>query len=187
MCCSDGVQPRAASRRTEPVPPGTSSVARPAITRNRCHAASVPGVDSMEAFLQAAAEFAVADLELQAEPSAAAAAQQSLDESGLLLLGEVHGVRENPLLVRALMRMFGLTSLALEWPVTWRLRWRPSWPGTRLPIIVHPRLRRHARRGAERRRFLRGCLGAGDCRPADRLPAHAVRGRSEEHTSELQS
>jgi len=101
----------------------------------RGHDARVPGVDSMEAFLQAAAEFAVADLELQAEPSAAAAAQQSLDESGLLLLGEVHGVRENPLLVRALMRMFGLTSLALEWPVTWRLRWRPSWPGTRLPII----------------------------------------------------
>ncbi len=53
----------------------------------------VPGVDSMEAFLQAAAEFVVADLELQAEPSAAAAAQRSLDDSGLLLLGEVHGVR----------------------------------------------------------------------------------------------
>jgi len=70
----------------------------------------------MEAFLQAAAEFVVADLELQAEPSAAAAAQRSLDESGLLLLGEVHGVRENPLLIRALIRMFGLTSLALEWP-----------------------------------------------------------------------
>jgi hypothetical protein len=68
----------------------------------------------MEAFFQAAAEFVVADLELQAEPSAAV--QRSLDESGLLLLGEVHGVRENPLLIRALMQMFGLTSLALEWP-----------------------------------------------------------------------
>jgi hypothetical protein len=58
----------------------------------------------------------VTDLELDAEPSAVAAAERSLDESGLLLLGEVHGVRENPLLIRALMQLFGLTSLALEWP-----------------------------------------------------------------------
>jgi hypothetical protein len=70
----------------------------------------------MEALLQAAAEFVVTDLELDAEPSAVAAAERSLDESGLLLLGEVHGVRENPLLIRALMQLFGLTSLALEWP-----------------------------------------------------------------------
>jgi len=61
----------------------------------------------MEAFLQAAAEFVVTDLELKAEPSAVAAAQRSLDESGLLLLGEVHGVMENPLLIRALMQVFG--------------------------------------------------------------------------------
>lgn len=84
--------------------------------RGRCDAARVPSVDSLEALLQAAAEFVVADLELQAEPSAAAAAQRSLDDSGLLLLGEVHGVKENPLLIRALMQMLGLTSLALEWP-----------------------------------------------------------------------
>ncbi len=70
----------------------------------------------MDAFLRAAAEFVVADLELAAEPSAVSAAQRSLDDSGLLLLGEVHGVRENPLLIRALMQAFGLTSLALEWP-----------------------------------------------------------------------
>jgi hypothetical protein len=70
----------------------------------------------MEAFLQAAAEFVVADVELQADSSAAVAARRSIDNSGLLLLGEVHGVKENPLLIRALMQMFGLTSLALEWP-----------------------------------------------------------------------
>jgi hypothetical protein len=70
----------------------------------------------MEAFRQAAAEFVVTDLELEAEPSAVGAARRSLDDSGLLLLGEVHGVSENPLLVRALMQVFGLTSLALEWP-----------------------------------------------------------------------
>ncbi|HEY1345670.1 MAG TPA: hypothetical protein VGF54_11825 [Streptosporangiaceae bacterium] len=76
----------------------------------------MPGVDSIEAFVQAAAEFAVAGLELRAEPSAVSAARRSLDDSGLLLLGEVHGVAENPLLIRALMQVFGLTSLALEWP-----------------------------------------------------------------------
>jgi hypothetical protein len=47
---------------------------------------------------------------------ALAAARRSLDSAGLLLLGEIHGVGENPLLIRALMQAFGLTSLALEWP-----------------------------------------------------------------------
>ena len=62
------------------------------------------------------AEFVVTDLDLVIEPRARAAARQSLDSSGLLLLGEIHGVRENPLLIHALMNAFGLTSLALEWP-----------------------------------------------------------------------
>jgi hypothetical protein len=62
------------------------------------------------------AEFAVTDPGLVIEPPARAAAQRSLDSAGLLLLGEIHGVRENPLLIRALMQAFGLTSLALEWP-----------------------------------------------------------------------
>jgi hypothetical protein len=61
-------------------------------------------------------EFAVIDPGLVIEPPALAAARRSLDSAGLLLLGETHGVRENPLLIRALMRAFGLTSLALEWP-----------------------------------------------------------------------
>lgn len=58
----------------------------------------------------------VTDVGLVIEPRALTAARQSLDSSGLLLLGEVHGVRENPLLIRALMQAFELTSLALEWP-----------------------------------------------------------------------
>jgi hypothetical protein len=76
----------------------------------------VPCVASPEALLRAAAGFVVADLDLVTEPAALAVAQRSLDDSGLLLLGEVHGVRGNPLLIRALMQAFGLTSLALEWP-----------------------------------------------------------------------
>jgi hypothetical protein len=61
-------------------------------------------------------EFVVEDLGLVVEPAALAAAGRSLDSCGLLLLGEMHGVRENPLVIRALMQAFGLTSLALEWP-----------------------------------------------------------------------
>ena len=71
---------------------------------------------SVEALAQAIAGFVVEDLDLELDPAAVAAAQRSVEESGLLLLGEVHGVRENPLLARALMRVFGLRRLALEWP-----------------------------------------------------------------------
>jgi hypothetical protein len=76
----------------------------------------VPCVASLDAFDTAVAGFAVEDLGLVIEPAALTAAGRSLDSSGLLLLGEMHGVRENPLLIRALMQAFGLTSLALEWP-----------------------------------------------------------------------
>jgi hypothetical protein len=73
-------------------------------------------VGSIVELERAAADFAVVDLELVIEPAALAAARRSLAESGFLLLGEVHGVRENPIVIRALMRAFGLTGLALEWP-----------------------------------------------------------------------
>jgi hypothetical protein len=76
----------------------------------------VPSVASLDALHRAVAEFSVTDLDLVIEPPALAAARRSLDSAGLLLLGEAHGVRENPLLIRALMQALGLTSLALEWP-----------------------------------------------------------------------
>jgi len=76
----------------------------------------VPCVASLDALHRAIAAFVVIDLDLVIEPPALAAALRSLDSSGLLLLGEIHGVRENPLLIRAFMKAFGLTSLALEWP-----------------------------------------------------------------------
>jgi hypothetical protein len=76
----------------------------------------MPGVASVDALHRAVTEFGVTDPGLVIEPSALAAARRSLDSSGLLLLGETHGVQENPLLIRALMLAFGLTSLALEWP-----------------------------------------------------------------------
>jgi len=76
----------------------------------------VPSVASLDALHRAVAEFGVTDPGLMIEPAALEAARRSLDSSGLLLLGEAHGVRENPLLIRALMLALGLTSLALEWP-----------------------------------------------------------------------
>lgn len=55
------------------------------------------------------------DLNLEIEPAALAAARRSVDESGFLLLGEVHGARENPLVIRSVMRALGISGLALEW------------------------------------------------------------------------
>lgn len=76
----------------------------------------MPSVASLKALERAVAQFELGELELAIEPPALHAVRRSLDESGLLLLGEVHGVRENPLIARALVRAFGLNALALEWP-----------------------------------------------------------------------
>jgi hypothetical protein len=76
----------------------------------------MPALASMAQFRQAVADFPVGEFEVAAEPAARAEAERSLAESGFLLLGEVHGVRENPLIIAALLRSFGLTGLALEWP-----------------------------------------------------------------------
>jgi hypothetical protein len=76
----------------------------------------MPGVASLEAFQRAVDEFDISSCRLSIDPAALAAARQSVDQSGLLLLGEVHGVRQNPLLARALMVALDVTGLALEWP-----------------------------------------------------------------------
>lgn len=82
----------------------------------RCDAGYVPSADSLAAFRAAISAFPVGAPALEVTAAARAAASCSLASSGLLLLGEVHGVSENPLLIRALMAEFGLTSLGLEWP-----------------------------------------------------------------------
>jgi hypothetical protein len=51
----------------------------------------MPRVTSVEALAQAATGFVVDDVDLAVEPAAAAAAQRSLNDSDLLLLGEMHG------------------------------------------------------------------------------------------------
>jgi hypothetical protein len=75
----------------------------------------VPTVSTVEELEQAAASFPLTDLDLETETTAVAAVRRSVDESGFLLLGEVHGVRENPLVIRSLMRALGMSGLALEW------------------------------------------------------------------------
>jgi hypothetical protein len=76
----------------------------------------MPAVSTLDDLREAVADFAVTGLDLPYEPTALTAARTSLDEAGLLLLGEVHGVAENPLLIRDLMRVLRINSLALEWP-----------------------------------------------------------------------
>ncbi|MGW0806568.1 hypothetical protein [Nonomuraea sp. NPDC002799] len=76
----------------------------------------MPAVDTLDGLMRAVAEFGTDDYELPFEPEALDRARRSVEESGLVLLGEMHGVRENPLVIGALMRLLGLTCLALEWP-----------------------------------------------------------------------
>jgi hypothetical protein len=81
----------------------------------------MPALAELGEFRQAVADFpagesGAGESGVAAGPAARAAAERSLAESGFLLLGEVRGVLENPLIIRALLRMFGLASLALEWP-----------------------------------------------------------------------
>ena len=76
----------------------------------------MPALASLAEFRRAVADFPVGELEVAVEPAARAEAERSVAESGFLLLGEVHGVWENPLIIAALLRSWGLTGLALEWP-----------------------------------------------------------------------
>lgn len=56
-------------------------------------------------------------LPIAIEPAAAAAVHGAVDVGALVLLGEIHGVEQNPLIVASLMRTFDLRVLGLEWPV----------------------------------------------------------------------
>ena len=76
----------------------------------------MPAVQSISEFRAAVDSFAVASPGLTAEPPALAAARRSLDTAGLVLLGEVHGVRQNPLLIFDLVQLLDINVLGLEWP-----------------------------------------------------------------------
>lgn len=70
----------------------------------------------MDGLRRAVDEFDTDAFELPVEAAALERARRSVEVSGLLLLGEVHGVLENPLVIMRLMRVLDLTHLALEWP-----------------------------------------------------------------------
>jgi hypothetical protein len=75
----------------------------------------VPGVDTIEALMAAVQAFDATPLGLQVDPYADAAVRQSLRRTGLVLLGEGHGIAQTPVLVEELIAWFGLGGIALEW------------------------------------------------------------------------
>ena len=76
----------------------------------------MPRVSTLPAFRHAVTNFDVVDLAVDVEPAALHAARGSIATSGLLLVGEVHGVAQNPMVIRWLIRLLDLRWLALEWP-----------------------------------------------------------------------
>lgn len=56
------------------------------------------------------------------EPRAETVLRAALAQSRLMLLGEVHGVEENPAIIYTLFRRFEFAALALEWPSSIDLR-----------------------------------------------------------------
>ena len=66
-------------------------------------------------FCGAIEAFPVADLAMEIEPPAAVRLRAKLAAGGPILVGERHGVEQNPLIAYTLMRRLGLRVLALEW------------------------------------------------------------------------
>ena len=86
-------------------------------SRSAFYSACMPAVSTIEELRGAVADFVVTSLDLPFALDAVIAARRSLDEAGLLLLGESHGVAENPLIICDLMHALQITSVALEWSV----------------------------------------------------------------------
>ena len=103
------------------------SIAREASAKSReWDPERVPGVDTIEALTSAVQAFDAAPLGLQVDPDAEAAVLQSVRRTGLLLLGETHGVAQTPVLLEELIARFGLGGIALEWQEDlgpWLDRW----------------------------------------------------------------
>lgn len=66
-------------------------------------------------FTQAIEEYTVGEIETDFDEQAVARLQESLDQTKLFLLGEMHGVAENPNIIYTLFKKFGFKRLALEW------------------------------------------------------------------------
>ena len=92
----------------------------------------MPRVETIEALAEAVQAFEASSLGFKVDPEADAAVRESLQRTGLVLLGERHGIEQTPALVEELITWFGLGGIVLEWdanptPVTvaqqiWSLR-----------------------------------------------------------------
>jgi hypothetical protein len=65
------------------------------------------------AFERAVADYRLADL--APPPAVLTLARDSLERTGLFLLGEVHGVAQTPLAILGLVSRLGVRALAFEW------------------------------------------------------------------------
>jgi len=86
----------------------------------------MPGVHTIEALTAAVQAFDATPLGLRVDPDADAAVRQSLRRTGLVLLGEGHGIAQTPVLVGELIAWFGLGGIALEWDEDLR-PWLDGW------------------------------------------------------------
>ena len=75
----------------------------------------VQAVAGRELFREAAEAASVAELPTEWEQQALETATELFGGSGLLLLGEIHGVAENAEIIYTIARRFGIGTLALEW------------------------------------------------------------------------
>ena len=75
-----------------------------------------------------------APLHVAVDEDAEVAMSASLDSTGLLLLGEVHGVRQTPRVIAALVELLDVHTVALEWPAmgAWLAGERPGLRSVRI-------------------------------------------------------
>ena len=78
--------------------------------------APVPVTTTFAAFCDAVTTGSIGDLDVVFEPDAERLTRRALSESGMLLLGECHGVAENAAVIRALVAHLHIETVALEWP-----------------------------------------------------------------------
>ena len=93
---------------------------RPGGSESQPYHARVGALSTLDELCQAIDRYSVESLPLRVEPEAEAAVRESLKSSRLLLVGECHGVAENPLIASALLEHFNLRGLALEWEAAMR-------------------------------------------------------------------
>ena len=76
-----------------------------------------PGKPEIEetGFANEIGQFKIEEIPTDFDESAVNSLSQSLNQTNLFLLGEMHGVSENPNIIYTLIKKFNLRSIALEW------------------------------------------------------------------------